>query len=469
MSRPTRFGSAISFVALASVLAGCAAPQARVATGFGGKADGDIGLATRALAALNSNDIPTAIALAERAVEKTPNDAGFRGLLGNAYFAGGRFWSAEAAYKDSLSIYSNQPQVVLKLALVEIAQGKRAEAVQFLNAARDVLDPADYGLALALAGEANDAVAVLQPAARERGADSRVRQNLALAYALSGDWTNARVVAGQDVPANQLDARIQQWMQLANPGRPSDQIAALTGVKAAPVDQGQPIRLALNKPAARLAQAAAAPAPAPAPKPQPQVVQAAPAPAPAPVPQFVEAVAPPAPRPVAVPAVQPAPEPKPMPKPVIAEAQVAVAAPVSVAMAAAASPEAPAAFVASLPFVHVPAHEAKPVRRPAAAAIRPAALRHSNSGSVMQLGAYGSPQRASNAWGHLTQRYPALRAYLPMRARFVSPKGTFWRLSITGFNSQREAQARCQLLKNRGGSCFVRAFAGDAPVQIASR
>jgi hypothetical protein len=87
----------------------------------------------------------------------------------------------------------------------------------------------------------------------------------------------------------------------------------------------------------------------------------------------------------------------------------------------------------------------------------------------MQLGAYGSPERLNDGWTHLTQRYPALRAYLPMRARFVSPKGTFWRLSVTGFNSQREAVARCQLLKSRGGNCFVRAFAGDAPVEIASR
>ena len=44
--------------------------------------------------------VPTAIDLAERAVAKTPDDAGFRALLGNAYFAGGRFASAEAAYKD---------------------------------------------------------------------------------------------------------------------------------------------------------------------------------------------------------------------------------------------------------------------------------------------------------------------------------------------------------------------------------
>ena len=38
-----------------------------------------------------------AIPLAERAVEKSPRDAGFRALLGNCYLAGGRFASAEAA------------------------------------------------------------------------------------------------------------------------------------------------------------------------------------------------------------------------------------------------------------------------------------------------------------------------------------------------------------------------------------
>src|SRR3954471_6469274 len=245
MTKPIRFGSAISLAALASMIASCAAPQQ--ATGFGGKADGEIGLATRALAALNSNDVPTAINFAERAVERTPNDAGFRGLLGNAYFAGGRFWSAEQAYKDALSIYSNQPQVILKLALVEVALGKNDEAVSFLHAGQPVLDPADYGLAMALAGRTDDALAVLKASARAQGADSRVRQNLALAYALSGDWTNARTVAAQDVPAAQLDARIQQWMQMATPGHQSTAIASLVGVTPAAIDPGQPIQLALRK------------------------------------------------------------------------------------------------------------------------------------------------------------------------------------------------------------------------------
>src|SRR5689334_16794787 len=256
MFKPVRFRTAASAIVLATMISGCAAQQKF--TGYGGTPRGEVGLATRALAALNSNDLPQAIDFAERAVAQSPNDAGFRSLLGNAYFQAGRFKSAEAAYKDSLTLVSNQPEAILKLALVEIAQGKNDEAIAFLNGARGELDPANYGLALALAGRPADAVAVLDPAARERGADATVRQNLALAHALAGEWEQARIIAAQDVPANQLDQRIDQWMQLATPKHASDQVAALVGVTPAAADAGQPVQLALNPTATRLADAAPA-------------------------------------------------------------------------------------------------------------------------------------------------------------------------------------------------------------------
>jgi len=442
MSRAFSFGSAISLLAAASVMTGCAASQSRVATGFGGKANGEIGLATRAMAALNSNDVPAAIGFAERAVAKTPNDAGFRALLGNAYFAGGRFQSAEAAYKDALTLYSNQPQVVLKLALVEVALGKNGEALSFLEAARDVLDPADYGLAVALAGRPADALPVLETAARAPGADARVRQNLALALALAGDWTNARTVAAQDVPADQVDARIHQWMQLASPKKPSDQVAALVGVTPAAVDPGQPTQLALNKSDTRLAQAA--------PAPQPQVAEAAPAPQPqlaeaasVSPPQFAETASAPATPPPA-PAVEQAPR----------------LEPVRVAAAAPARKPAPAAKPAKMQHASAPASRA-PVRQ--------AALRRGNSNAVVQLGSFSNAKSVLAAWNIAAHRYSALRGYAPMSARFASPRGTLFRLSVHGFASVNEASALCASLRHAGGTCFVRNVAGDAPVQIAMR
>jgi Flp pilus assembly protein TadD len=511
MSRHTSFRSAISLIAMSSMLAGCATPQRSGIREV--KQTGEVGLATRAMAALNAENIPMAIDLAEQAVARTPDDAGFRALLGSAYFAGGRFASAEAAYKDSLSIYGNQPQVMLKLVLVEIAQGKNVEATGLLNFAEGSINPADFGLALALAGHKAEAIRALQAAARQPGADSRVRQNLALAYAFAGDWVEARTVAAQDVPANQLDARIQQWMQLASPKKASDQVASLIGVTPAVVDPGQPVRLALRKgatqmaradsaplpvPAAPVVQPAPPPAPAPAPAPQsmvaelppipapqPRLVEVAPTPAPksrldaaplapAPLPQFVHAKPAPAPqvaifKPVppqlakAVAAATPAPFVRPAP----AVAEV-TPAPVTVALvnAAAKARNTVQSFFVPTP---APAPAPKPAKPRRVAAASPPPAMHAASGAVVQLGAYSSPQRVSAGWNHLTARYPALRAYLPMRARVVLPKGIFWRLSISGFANQREAIARCQLLKSRGGACFVRKFAGDAPVQYASR
>jgi Flp pilus assembly protein TadD len=435
MNQPLRFSSAASLVVLGSIIAGCAAPRAHfgAASQVSAKPDENAGLAVRALAALNANNVPMAIDFAERAVAHTPNDAGFRALLGNAYFAAGRFHSAEQAYRDSLTLFPGQPQVILKLALVQIAQGRNAQAVAVLNAARGGLDASDYGLALALAGRPAEAIAVLEPAAREKDADATVRQNLALAHAFAGDWNEARTIAAQDVPAGQLDARVEQWMQLAKPAHASDQVAALVGVTPAAVDVGQPVQLALNKGETRQAQVA--PAPQSAPQPTIEAVATLPATVP------VQAVA-----------VPPAPPP---------------ARPTLATMAANAYSEAKAAIAAVLPHSAAPA--AKPAKAPRAAAAQRPAIRNGNSPTVVQLGAYGSPQRVLTAWDGQARKFGALKAYLPMSARFASPKGTFYRLSVRGFSSVGEANALCNSLRRAGGSCFVRNFAGDQPVQIASR
>lgn len=445
MNQPLRFSSAASLIVLGSMIAGCAASQARMgsATHFGGKADENVGLATRALAALNSNQVPQAIQLAEQAAARTPGAADIRALLGNTYFAGGRFHSAEQAYRDSLTLDPSQPQVVLKLALVEIAQGKNAQAVAVLNQGREVLDASDFGLALALAGRPADAIAVLEPAARDQSADATVRQNLALAHALAGDWNEARAIAAQDVPADQLDGRIHQWMQLATPASPAEQVASLVGVKPALVDAGQPVQLALNKTDAGEAVAAAVPMPAMK-APAPQVAQASPA-APA-LPTFAPAASP---APVTLASVPPAPPPP--------RATIATLASTAVA-------DAKAVFSSFLP------HHAAPVARLAKPrAIAASAKRDGKAPIVVQLGAYQSADRVMGAWNGDARKFGALKAYLPMSARFASPRGTFYRLSVRGFSSVSEAKGLCETVRRHGGSCFVRKFAGDAPVQYASR
>ncbi|WP_347717272.1 tetratricopeptide repeat protein [Sphingomonas sp.] len=441
MNSTLRFGTAMSAVLLAAALAACAGPSGRSASNFGraenfaGKPDTrNIGLATRAQAALLAEQPAVAIDFAERAVAGSPNDAGFRGLLGNAYFAGGRFASAEAAYRDSLTLLSNQPQVVLKLVLVSVAQGKNDQALSFLDAAKNVIDPSDYGLALALAGQPQQAAQSLQQAAQAVGADSRVRQNLALALALSGDWTGARTVAAQDVPADQLDARIQSWMQLAKPARASDQVASLTGITPAAVDLGQPVRLALKDAGTRLA--ALAP-----------VVEPAPALVSAPVETAVATTAVPA-LVVAVPVAmrtRSAPD-------YVAASLTPKAARVSAAPRPSLSPRAAALTDARALY-----------RR---AALTTGQVR---SRAVVQLGAFASRGSVTAAWRRASTRFTTLRGYTPLAARFDGERGTVYRLSVQGFGSARQAFDLCGSLKRAGAACFVRNVAGDAPVQIASR
>jgi D-alanyl-D-alanine carboxypeptidase len=444
------FGSTLTALGLIGALAACASPGAngaRSASIFGDKVDtSNIGIATRAQAALEKGDTAVAVDLAERAVGNTPNDAGFRSLLGNAYFASGRFASAEAAYKDSLTLLPNQPQLILKMALVIIAQGKSGEAVAQLNAARDYLDPSDYGLALALAGQPAAAVSVLEQAARAVGADARVRQNLALAHALQGDWTAAKTVAAQDVPADQLNARIQQWMTFATPVRASDQVAALTGVTPAATDPGQPTRLALAPQEARTAYAE--PVVAPVAEPEPLLV--AEAEAPAPVEYVAASVA----------------APMPAPQPVTVATEPVAATPPPVAEVAKPQPKPKRVAAKAKPAI------AKPGLSPRAASLMhkasfPKAAR-GNSQSVVQLGAYASRSFVGTAWNNVSKKYPALRGYSPATARFASDKGTVYRLSVQGFASDRDAREFCAALKSAGGSCFVRTIAGDAPVRLAS-
>ena len=450
MTKQFHWGQALTALGLVGALAGCAA-------GFSGSKSASsatrvdpskVGLATRAQAALAANDLATAVTLAESAVAYRPQDAAFRALLGNIYLASGRFASAEAAFHDSLSISTSQPQVVLKLALSQIALGKGSEASQLLASAQSMLDPTDLGLAYALAGRADQAVAVLEPAARAVGADARTRQNLALAYALGGDWQSARTIASQDLPADQLEPRMEQWLTLTKPGTSSSQIASFIGVTPAAIDPGQPTRLALypNEGPTRVAQAAPAPAPAPAPV---QLAEAAPYVPPAPVAYASEVQVASTPVEAAPPAIKAA--------PMVSEASQLTYVPAPRATVRTPRPaltQAATRLTQSLPE------------------LRRAAVANNakgNSRAVVQLGAYGSRNFIPAAWNRVSAKHGALKNFTPVIARFDSAKGTFYRLSVKGFASERQALDLCSSLKRAGGNCFVRATFNDAPVRMASR
>ncbi|HEY0014644.1 MAG TPA: SPOR domain-containing protein [Allosphingosinicella sp.] len=525
----TKFAASTMVIALAMV--GCQADMLTSAA-TASTAERSAGQANRfaenARTAAQRGDLTEALRLAERAVELAPRDAGYRMLLADVYMKNGRFRSAETSYADVIEIDQGNIRAGLSIALTQIAQGRSGDALVSLEEVQDRAPAVDVGLAYALAGQPQRAIELLEPAARSAGADGRTRQNLALAYALAGDWARARTVAAQDVSPADLNSRLQSWAAMARPSGQATAVAGLLGVT--PVeDAGQPVRLALNG-EAPVAYAAAAPAPLPAPvadatdafaqaeAPAPVAVaaveapaaQAEPvaveviryaeapvvvAPAPAPVAEAAPvrfAAAAPAPAPVAEqpanwwPAPTTAPASAPAPAQFAAAEPVDVAEPVQVAAAVADEAPAPAAVAAVLSapspvltrtvapaLTARPIYRQAPVNRAAAVSARlprsAVASAAANGNFVVQLGAFADAANAERAWNAAQSRYGVSRGQ--MRTASVSMGGRqLTRVSVAGFANRAEAVRLCSSIQSQGGSCFVRGTAGDAPnVRWASR
>jgi len=410
--------------------------------------------ASKAESALAKGETAKGVTLAEQAVLASPRDAAARALLGAAYLKAGRFASATEAYDAALELGDESVPTVLGLALSETAQGHDEAALELLTDWRDVIPAADLGLAYALAGNAPRGVAVLTDALRSGDNSVKARQNLAFAYALAGQWREARLMLAQDVPADQIDDRIGQWAQLAVPGADQSRVAHLLGVPVTG-DSGQPAELALaNFPSVEaLAFEAGA--------------QVAP-----------EAAVPEVQAPVEVAAAEPA--------PMVMDYAPTVSEPAQSAPVQYASLEQPTFNVAS----DAPAFNSAPVVQTLAvlpAQFRPASTkklrvvgnfvphgtdgaRPGKGGSLtspkaakpviggshwLQLGSYVDPAVAKDGWGKFTSRTPALKPY-KVTTTTATVKGTLvWRVAATGFGSYGDAANMCRTVKRRGGDCLV--------------
>jgi len=197
-------------------------------------------------AAIRRHDGSMAIAMAERAVSAQPKDARYRAQLGQSYLLGGRFASAVDAFRDAAVLTPRDGRILLGMALADAALDRTAAARAAVAAAQGHIPEPDRGLALALAGDADAAILILEPVARATDATAKTRQNLALAYALAGRWDVARATAAQDLAPAELEARMAKWAKLAAPQARVDRVAAFLGVNAAAMDGGMPVQLALG-------------------------------------------------------------------------------------------------------------------------------------------------------------------------------------------------------------------------------
>jgi Flp pilus assembly protein TadD len=415
-------------------------------------------LSAKAQSAAQRREFAEGLGYAERAVELSPRDVGYRMILADLYLKNGRFQSAETTFADVQQLDPGNVRAGFSLALARIALGRPAGAVAELDRLAENAAPADIGLAYALAGEPGRAIELLEPAARAPGATGRVRQNLALAYALAGDWEKARVTAAQDVSPAELGARLQQWAAMAQPGAGAAQVATLLGVTPA-ADVGQPTRLALAPPPPEPTAFAAA---EPLPEPAPETVPAA---APALAEALPEAAAEPQAEPVRTAssdlpqwvseraeAEARAEAPPEEAKPVYAEAVQALVTP------------QPAVLTPSAPAIETRSHRFEAPSRRAAAPARAGPGRF-----AVQLGAYSTPTAVERAWAQMMKRF-GFQDLVPLSTTVEVPgRGTLHRLSVAGFASRDAAGRTCRSIQAKGGACFVRTVAGDAPVRWASR
>ncbi|MDE2434696.1 MAG: tetratricopeptide repeat protein [Sphingomonadales bacterium] len=408
--------------------------------------------------ALSKGKFDRAIELAEAAVAANPREPSYRAVLGQAYFKAGRFNAASTTFNDAMKLGDNSARSALGLALADIAAGRNREAVAILEDWRDAIPGSDLGLAMALAGETSRGVAILADQLRAGDSSAKLRQNLAYAYALDGRWREARVMAAQDVPADQLDARLSDW---ASTARPEDAKARIAGLIRAPLrdDPGQPRALALGDSPAQeqlaaetgaiktvaangelpAAGAASTAVPAPAPAPVAAPALAARTETPAQLAQYAPVAAP------AAPTVEPAPAPH------QAFASAFAAAPAAKSPAVATPvPAKPTRVATSIKLTH------RPGLRPRTASVA------ATGSHAVQLGSFSSSQGARRAWGIFAAKNPELRKFRMTITQATVHGKQFWRVAAAGFDA-RSASGMCSTVKTRGGVCFAYATNHFAP------
>ena len=443
-------GLALSTAMASVLLAGCAggaAPSAQVS-------------AAKAEQAIASGKHVRAIEHAEAAVAADPRNVEYRATLGQAYLDAGRFGSAATTFQDAIDLGDTSARTKLSLALAMTGEGRLAEANALLQDSQGSIATADLGLAMALAGNPGGAVHLMGNAIRGGQNTVKMRQNLAYAYALGGRWREARLMAAQDVPADQLGARMEEWAAQVDPRAFRHRLASLLDVPGNAIDNGQPLHLALsNNPSVdMLAQEAVAGtltelAALDQVQEQPEAYQP------------VE-TAPAAPVAVAAVPVEPT-----RYQPVDTSAPANFARAFRPDAAPAPAPQNAAAFAAApAPRREASAERAQPARVAAAPVPRSAAPARvattANGDHLVQLGSFFTEAAAERAWTIYKSRYPELTDDQKVITQADVRGKRYYRVSAAGFDKTGSA-AMCGKVRSAGSGCIAWAEGRPLPGALA--
>jgi len=203
--------------------------------------------------ARQAGNFDMAIPLYGRALQANPQGIDAKLGLGQSYLSIGASTEAAAQFRDVLAkrdsnlvarrglataligmgqptlaeeqvalVLQSEPSDYRALNVLGVAldmQGRHAEAQANYRRAIQLAPSylptrSNFGLSLAITGPPQEAIAQLAPIATARGSDARVRQNLAFAYAMAGDFENSLQISRRDLDEPSAQRQLYYYMQL---------------------------------------------------------------------------------------------------------------------------------------------------------------------------------------------------------------------------------------------------------------
>jgi Flp pilus assembly protein TadD len=158
-------------------------------------------------------DATAALGVLQAASLTFPGDRDVLAALGKAYAATGDLGQALDAVRQAQDGAKPDWRLISAEAAILDQMGKNADARKLYAEARTLApnEPSvlsNYGMSYVLTGELPKAEALLRQAIALPGADSRVRQNLALVVGLEGRFDEAEKIASAELPPDEAAANI---------------------------------------------------------------------------------------------------------------------------------------------------------------------------------------------------------------------------------------------------------------------
>lgn len=227
------------------------------------------------------NQAPRAVALLEGLQSKTPNDLDIVRAYANSLIRNGDSEKALSVIEQAISanstnayLYNSKGVALDKLGKYEEAKASYKKAIE-LSPDEEIDFKTNLSMSYILSGNYTGAISLLQPLLSDKNATPEIRQNLALAYGLSGDMEKAMRIGSMDLSIKEMNDNIAFYQMMAQkkghrqtagisgrkmdnspadvfpsllPAEPAGEVSAVGNPSAARV-AAQP-DLSLNKPAA---------------------------------------------------------------------------------------------------------------------------------------------------------------------------------------------------------------------------